>query len=269
MAGGKSIWTASSLTLRSLLSAGLILLAGHAQAVVSTYTDEAAYLGDLRAFQYSALLEGFEGDAWSAARSPETAPSVASLGVTWTSNNGTSEVTTSGGPAQTGSWGFFSAPHGDFDQHDPPSKDCTSPGNCGDGFAGSSSELLFGVGGWLTSNTQGAKVDLFIDDVSVNFGAACDPDDCIITASYRFFGVIDTDGFTSFVFDETEGTLGDQEFIFADDFTLAVPEPTREALFSTVLVALGVMSLTRRRHGRRAASEPTKGVHGPRSRGWR
>ena len=139
MAGGKSIWTASSLTLRSLLFAGLVLLAGHAHAVVMTYTDEAAYLNDLLGFQYSALLEGFEGDAWSVARLPETAPSVASLGVTWTSNNGTSEVTTGGGPARTGSWGFFSAPHGDFDQHDPPSKDCTSPGNCGDGFAGSSS----------------------------------------------------------------------------------------------------------------------------------
>jgi hypothetical protein len=36
MAEGKAIWTASSLTFRSLLSAGLILLAGHARAVVIT-----------------------------------------------------------------------------------------------------------------------------------------------------------------------------------------------------------------------------------------
>jgi hypothetical protein len=253
MPKGKTIWRASSLSFRSLLSAGLILLSGHAHAVVITYTDEDAYLNDLQAFQYSALLEGFEGDAWSAARSPAKAPSVESQGIAWTSNNRTSEVTTGGGAARTGNWGFYSVPHGDFDQHNPPSKDCTIPGNCGDGLAGSSSELLFGVGGWLTSNTQSAKVDLLIDDVTVDFGAACEPDDCIITASYRFFGVIDTDGFTSFVFDEIEGTLDDQEFIFADDFTLAVPEPARDALSSTVLVALGVISLARRRHERRAS----------------
>jgi len=121
-----------------------------------------------------------------------------------------------------GEWGFYSLPHGDHDQHNPPGKDCTIPDTCGDGFAGTSSEVLFGVGGWFSSNTQSAQVRLSIDGVPVDFGAACDPDDCVITAFYRFFGAIDTAGFTSFIFDETAGTLGDQEFLFGDDFTFAV-----------------------------------------------
>ena len=35
---------------------------------------------------------------------------------------------------------------------------------------------LFGVGGWLESNTQQAKLELLIGGVPVDFGDACDPD---------------------------------------------------------------------------------------------
>jgi hypothetical protein len=37
-----------------------------------------------------------------------------------------------------------------------------------------------------------------------------------------FFGVIDTGGFNTFEALETEGVIEDQEFIFADDFTIAI-----------------------------------------------
>ena len=40
-----------------------------------------------------------------------------------------------------------------------------------------------------------------------------------VTAAHKFFGVIDTGGFSQFEFRETEGKVGDEKNIFGDDFT--------------------------------------------------
>jgi hypothetical protein len=44
--------------------------------------------------------------------------------------------------------------------------------------------------------------------------------DPAVTNVHKFFGVIDTAGFTAFEVVETEGTVEDQENIFADDLSL-------------------------------------------------
>jgi glucose/arabinose dehydrogenase len=191
-----------------------------ANAIIYTYTDETSYLNAISLLECRTIYESFENDTtWGSARHPDTLPEGTSQGITWTSNNSTSEITTGSGPALTGLWGFFSLPHGNFNTHNPPAIDCTVPGNCGDGFRGTGLQTLFGIGGWLQSNTQQAKIDLIIDGITVDFGNLCDIDDCIITSTPRFFGVINTNGFTSFQINETEGTIGDVEYIFADDFT--------------------------------------------------
>jgi hypothetical protein len=132
-----------------------------------------------------------------------------SMKITWTSNNTTSQITTGNGPARTGMWGFFVIPHGNdtggpFDPQE-------------DGFIGSAAETLFGVGGWLTSNTGGggAQVQFRLDGNPVGFT------DSWVTYYHKFFGVIDTRGFNTFEVLETEGVIEDQKFIFADDFTIA------------------------------------------------
>jgi hypothetical protein len=79
---------------------------------------------------------------------------------------------------------------------------------------------LFGVGGWLTSNTGGAQVQFRLDGNPVGFT------DSWVTYYHKFFGVIDTRGFNTFEVLETEGVIEDQKFIFADDFTIAtLPKP--------------------------------------------
>jgi hypothetical protein len=72
-------------------------------------------------------------------------------------------------------------------------------------------------------------MDLFLngDANPVDWGEVCEtPEDCTdvsteLGTAHRFWGVIDTDGITEFEFLETEGTLEDQKFMFADDFTFA------------------------------------------------
>jgi hypothetical protein len=59
------------------------------------------------------------------------------------------------------------------------------------------------------------------------------------SSNHLFFGVIDTDGFTQFEVREIEGTIGDEELIWADDFTIAVPfAPAVPSLVGAGLVAL-------------------------------
>ena len=144
-----------------------------------------------------------------------TAPSIESQGIVWTSNTSASAVTTSSGAAQSGDWGLFSFPHGDFSGPDHSD-------DVGDGFAGSSTSTLFGVGGWIDTNTPFAALSLFIDGNKVDFGNLPGGGDAdVLGTAARFFGVIDTAGFNGFLFQETEGTFDDQKFIFADDFTIA------------------------------------------------
>jgi hypothetical protein len=212
----------------------LVLLgAGPAAAERFLYLDEDAYRADLAALGFAEIGEGFEDDAaWGGVRTTivggeYTAPSITHLGVTWTANNPDSGVTTGNGPARSGSWGFFTLPHGSY----LTGTGCTLPGNCGDGWIGSAAFTLYGVGGWI-HGTYGAKVELVLDGDYANpvdFGEICDPsgENCVNPALLgvgdAFFGVIDTTGFHEFDFSEIEGTSTDVKLLFADDFTLGFP----------------------------------------------
>ena len=198
----------------SFVSAALLVWTTNAHAQPVAYTDETAFLSALVSQGYPAVQEGFEDDAaWGAVRSTTaggnyTAPSITNLGITWTASSPNNEITTGSGAARTGAWGFYSLPHGDY------------ANGIGDGFAGTTSAPLVAIGGWIDTNTPPAKLGLFLDGNELNpvdFGDA----DGLGTQT-RFFGVIDAGGFTRFDFRELEGTIGDQKFIFADDFTLAL-----------------------------------------------
>ncbi len=181
--------------------------------------------------------EGFENDSvWGTVRTTivggsHVAPSITSKGITWTSNNAVSQVTTSEGAATGGQWGFYSSPHGEFSS--PHTDDIP------DGFRGSSAQTLFGIGGWIQTNTPFAGISLLLDSVPVDFGNLPGGGDATrIGTAPLFFGVIDTAGFNAFLWQETEGTFDDQKFIFADNFTFAVPEPG-----SIALSALGMIMI--------------------------
>ncbi|MCP3964350.1 MAG: hypothetical protein GY719_41510 [bacterium] len=200
------------------------------------YIDQAAFLNDLASLGHAAVHEGFENDSvWGDVRTPNTAASVTNLGVTWTANNLSSQVTTSNGAARSGLWGLYSSPHGSYTDPDPGT-DCFVPGECGDGFRGSAVDgVLYGIGGWIDTNTPFAKVGLFrgtYPDNPVDFGETCDPDgencsdNAIIGTTPEFFGMIDPAGFERFEYRELEGKLepfgGDIKLIFSDDFYFAV-----------------------------------------------
>lgn len=227
--------------LRLFAAVLLFFLAQPLAADPVVYLDETAFLDALSTLGYLPLHEDFESDdAWGAVRStiaggPHTAPSVSHLGVQWTSNNLSSEITTGHGPALGGDWGFYSLPHGSYTDPDPGA-DCFTPGECGDGWRGSTLEgPLVAIGGWVETNTPFAKLGLFLGnypDNPVDFGETCDPpgsENCtpndVVTTAHQFWGVIETNGFPGFEFRELEGLLepggGDIKLIFSDDFWFA------------------------------------------------
>ena len=197
-----------------------VLIAATATSILATslraapiwYTNETDFLNALVAQGYSAFHEGFEDDtAWGTVRSTivggsYTAPSINSQGVTWSSNNPNSGITTGPGPARTGNWGFFELPHGDY-------------GNgVTDGWLGLGDQSMVAIGGWI-DGTYGGRIHLILDGNELNpidFGGG----NAVVGPS-QFFGVIDSDGFSTFEWRETEGTIGDQKLIFADDFYFA------------------------------------------------
>jgi|GEM_PF-2713783 len=183
------------------------------------YTDEGLFLNALVAHGFTAITESFEDDAvWGAVRSPNTAPSVTSKGITWESPIGASQVTTGPGPALHGNYGFFALPHGDY----LAGPQCATPGVCTDRWKGTSSQTLVAIGGWLSAAGQG-KIDLYLDGDTnnpVDLGGGG-------LTGWRFFGVVAPMGFSTFEFRELEGTNGDAVFIFGDKFTFArlAPDP--------------------------------------------
>lgn len=218
-------------TRTAALLLALVLVPAVARAARTAYLDEMDYLADLAALGLAAVPEGFEDDAaWGAVRSTiaggqYTAPLVDHLGVAWSANNPTSEITTGPGPARSGSWGFFALPHGSY----LTGTDCHLPDQCGDGWAGTSPAPMYGIAGWIDA-TYGAKIELTLDgDVAnpVDFGEICDAsgENCTNPAQIGFgpvfFGVIDTAGFHRFEFREIEGTIDDAKYLWADDFTVA------------------------------------------------
>lgn len=179
----------------------------------TTYFDETAFLNAVADLGHVVMTEGFESDlAWGAARSPSTLPSVLSQGVTWTSNNDVSQVTTGSGPVRTGLYGFFCLPHGNY----ATGTACHIPGNCTDGWIATAGGTLYAVGGWIEGTF--AKIEFFIDGTLVGFG-----DNADVTNAHKFFGVVHPPGFTTLEVHETEGKAEDQKLLFADDFTFGVP----------------------------------------------
>ena len=173
-------------------------------AQTTAYTDEVLFLADVAALGWCVDLESFEDEAaWGGARSPATLPLVSSLGITWLPNNANSELTTGGGPARTGLWGFYELPHGDFGS------------GIGDGWFTQAADTLYAVGGWLVTNTPGARINLVLDGATV---IGFDGNNLVGT-SHSFFGVIDPAGFATVEFRETEGSSGDPKYMFGDDFS--------------------------------------------------
>lgn len=191
----------------------LVLILGNVNAAPVGYTDETTYLNALTTLGFPVVHEGFENDTvWGGVRSTivggqHSAPSVTSKGITWVPSSANNGITTSNGAAVSGQWGVYSLPHGDY------------ANGITDGWRGSSSQTLLAIGGWVRTNSPPAGIAIFLDgdmQRSVDFGNAN-----ALSGPARFFGVIDTDGFSVFDFRETEGTIGDQKLIFGDDFYFA------------------------------------------------
>ena len=202
-----------------------VMLAGITRAAVFTYTDEAGYLNHLVSLGYSSFHEGFENDdVWGSARSPATASEVTSLGITWTSNHPlTNNITTGPGAAVSGDWGVFDLSHGsatgtpqECDVDNPPSKCLPHDGFSGTRVDGGST--LYGIGGWF-SGISGAKIN-FILNLTDIIGFDTPIGNPVLQP--QFFGVIETAGFRKYEVREIDGKIGQELFIFGDDFTFAV-----------------------------------------------
>lgn len=264
-------------------------------AVVITYTDESAYLVKLATLGYGQWSENFEGGAWDGLRTTrdvgyhptyQTAAAATSLGITWKGPSYSSPITTE--------HRFHNLPGEDAAAYAANSWALTAVTRRNgdlDAFSGTSADLLYGAGGWFDT-TSGYKLDedsgLYIPKghmfVSLDggltyddFGAGgdADPFKLINAIAYdqppRFFGIIDTDGFNSFIFSsdqlvvvEAGGFPGESSepgfygpVVFADSFTFAatqaVPEP---GVWATMLAGLSLIGL---RLGRRAVKKRTIG----------
>ncbi len=197
----------------------LLFFSTSAQAAITTYTDEAAYTAALSS--YSQIAESFEGTAWDSVRTSVSGtnilPSVTNLGLTWQNRffpDGGVTTSEGGGDVHEGSWRFYASPHGGYTIS---GLDCTVPGDCGDGFIISSSTAgtIYGVGGWFTG-FSGPELKFLLD------GQLIDGAGGTAANIWQFFGVIDTNGFTSAVIIDSSGTLDDQNLVWADDFTFGV-----------------------------------------------
>jgi Calx-beta domain/Bacterial Ig domain len=177
---------------------------------------EQAYLAKAAELGLSTFVEGFENDVtWAASREPATTPTVLSQTVTWASNFAANNVSTGDGSQRSGYYAFYSMPHGDPTASLPSDR-------IHDGFTGtaSSTNALLGVGGWLVGQI-GSQVDLIITHGGGSTTVPGFPDSNL-THIHKFFGFIDTAGFTSFEVVETDGTFNQPYFVFGDDFSIVV-----------------------------------------------
>lgn len=199
---------------------------------------KSAFLSLLTELGYSSFREGFEGNAWDIARSPLTASSVTSKGITWTTNYpSTNNITTGLGAVRTGSYGVYDPQHGFATgttaqcDVDVPAESCLYH----DGFRGSrvpGQENLHGVGGY-TTGMYGNNMSIFLDDtLEIGFGD-------MPGNQHQFIGVIDDSpgGFRSYEFREMDGKVGQKFLIWGDDFFFAIIPPVIDCSGDTVTVS--------------------------------
>jgi hypothetical protein len=187
---------------------------------------EGAYLAKLGELGFGSFREGFEDDAvWGAVRSPFTALSVSSQGITWQTNHpdppAENGITTGAGAATGDSfWGVFDPAHGyatgtvgECDVNNPPEHCLFKDGVSGTRETGFGT--LYGVGGFFTGTDQANLVLILDGGLPIGLGK-------ISVGTEQFLGVIDTGGFTSFRIEETDGKIGDARLVFADEFSFGV-----------------------------------------------
>lgn len=214
------------IVLLSVTAAAILLSTGRqAQAACSggpdvfTCFSEADYLAKVAELGYLTFEEGFENDVvWGSVRSSNRAPAITSQDVIWTANHDGNEISTSSGASFTGQWGIFDFQHGSATGTTSQCDVNMPPEHCfyHDGFTGTRLDGVpcYAVGGYIRTTTVGAKVELVLDDATqIDFGQLAD-------TFHHFFGVIDTRGFNRFQFRELEGRIGQQLYIFGDDFIL-------------------------------------------------
>jgi len=217
--------------------ATVMLSACDAGPTVFTCWMEAPYLAKLGELGYGIFQEGFEDDAvWGSVRYSNTAPSVLSQGITWQTNHpdppAGNEITTGNGAAVTGLWGVFDPNHGyatgtvgECDVNNPPAHCLFKDGMTGTREAGAG--VLYGAGGYFTGVDQPNLALILDGGAPIGLGK-------ISVGTEQFFGVIDTAGFTTFRFEETDGKIGQSKLVFADDFSFGTE--------STVIFADGFES---------------------------
>jgi len=176
-------------------------------------------LGSLNVFR-----ESFEGTVWETLRLPDTALSVVSNHITWSSNfPSINPLTTGQSNARSGNWAMHDYEHGLAADTNPGNCDIDNPpDSCRpfDGFAGDAGSLqLQAVGGYISSVATGSNIAILIDDTELHaIGKLRSP-------AHQFFGLIDTRGFTRFAFRELDGKTGQELPIFGDDFVFATASP--------------------------------------------
>ncbi|MGB5601369.1 MAG: Ig-like domain-containing protein, partial [Gammaproteobacteria bacterium] len=143
------------------------------------------------------------------------APSITNLGLTWQNRffpDGNVTTDGGGGDVHDGGWQFYASPHGGYGL---PGLDCTVAGVCGDGFTitNAGAGTLYGIGGWF-KGVNGPEIQFSLDGTLVSGVGGTGTD------TWQFFGVIDTAGFTTAQIWDSSGTAADQNFVFADDFTI-------------------------------------------------
>lgn len=200
-------------------SATVIINACSPGPEIFTCWQEASYLAKISELGYNLFLEGFEGIAWDTVRSVG-AQSITNRGITWTTNFPTNEITTASGAAISGLWSGFDSNHGiaigspetcDIDNPDP---ECFF----NDGLSGSSTSLLYAVGGYFDSPVSNGNISIVIDNITHNVGK-------LYSLAPGFIGIINTNGFTDFQFREVDGKIGQEIPVFSDDFIIATLEP--------------------------------------------
>ncbi|MBL3589199.1 MAG: hypothetical protein JMN24_05325, partial [gamma proteobacterium endosymbiont of Lamellibrachia anaximandri] len=198
----------------TLLGTAFLLGASNAQAAVTTYTNEAAYLADLASLGYEVANEGFDSPDWLATETFPV-PSLTNNGLTWAESNGSTNflmTTTSGldGSALR-TFDALTAGHTDPDGFYLKTDTATTLNN------------LHGFGAWYKGSQNGSKVTFTTNGGGVGFTG----EKATVLTTWKFLGFIDDAGFTTLdvrVIDDPANT--DVRLIFADTASIGAPVGT-------------------------------------------